>query len=319
MVSVRIAPEQAGKRLDQALASLLPEYSRSQIQQWIRAGEVLLDSTPANQRQKVVGGETVDIRVPEAPEPVWRAQSLPLDIVYEDEHLLIINKAPGMVVHPAVGNYEGTLVNALLAYAPSLGALPRAGIVHRLDKDTSGLLVVAKTERARLSLIEQLSARSIEREYLAIVNGVMVAGGTVEAAIGRHPRERTRMAVQARGKPAVSHYRVKTRYRAHTLLQIKLESGRTHQIRVHMAHIGYPLLGDPVYGGRLHLPPASGDKLVAALRAFKRQALHAARLALVHPITGETLEWTRPVPPDMVALMSALAEDAAAHGRERGE
>ncbi len=307
---LRIPLEYAGQRLDQALARLLPDHSRSQIQQWIEAGAVLLDRAPPRQRDKVAGGEVVEIQVPAAPILRWEAEDIPLDIVHEDAEILVLNKPAGMVVHPAVGNYAGTLVNALLQHAPSLATLPRAGIVHRLDKDTSGLLVVAKTERARLDLIEQLRTRTLEREYLAIVTGVLVAGGTIEAPIGRHPRERTRMAVTENGKPAVSHYRAKARYRAHTLLQVKLESGRTHQIRVHMAHLRHPVVGDPVYGGRAHLPAGASETLKRALQGFKRQALHATRLGLVHPATGEQVAWTAPPPADMADLMAVLAEDA---------
>jgi 23S rRNA pseudouridine1911/1915/1917 synthase len=306
---LRIPPEYAGQRLDQVLARLLPDHSRSQIQQWIEAGAVLLDRVPPRQRDKVAGGEVVEIQVPAAPILRWEAEDIPLDIVHEDAEILVLNKPAGMVVHPAVGNYAGTLVNALLQHAPSLAVLPRAGIVHRLDKETSGLLVVAKAERARLDLIEQLRTRTIEREYLAIVTGVLISGGTIDAPIGRHPRERTRMAVTAGGKPAVSHYRIKTRYRAHTLLLVKLESGRTHQIRVHMAHLRHPIVGDPVYGGRAHLPAGASETLKRALKGFKRQALHATRLGLVHPGTGEHVAWTAPPPADMTALMAALAED----------
>ncbi len=309
-LTLRIPPEYAGQRLDQVLARLLPDHSRSQIQQWIEAGAVLLDNAPPRRRDKVVGGEVVEIQVPAAPILHWEAEDIPLDIVHEDEDILVLNKPAGLVVHPAVGNYTGTLVNALLQHAPSLASLPRAGIVHRLDKETSGLLVVAKTERARLDLIEQLRTRTLEREYLAIVTGVLVAGGTVEAPIGRHPRERTRMAVTSAGKPAVSHYRIKARYRAHTLLQVKLESGRTHQIRVHMAHLRHPIVGDPVYGGRPHLPAGASETLKRALQGFKRQALHATRLGLVHPATGEEMTWSAPPPADMAALITALAEDA---------
>ncbi len=313
ILSARIPPEYAGKRLDQTLAALFPEFSRSQIQQWIRAGDVSLDAARPRQRDKLTGGEMVEIRVSLAPALVWKAQAIPLQIIYQDAELLVIDKPAGMVVHPAVGNYEGTLLNGLLDYAPELKNLARAGIVHRLDKDTSGLLVVARTERTRLSLIKQLRARSLEREYLAIVNGVMVAGGTVEAPIARHHRERTRMAVSARGKPAISHYRVMAKYRAHTLLQVKLESGRTHQIRVHMAHLRYPILGDPVYGGRLLMPSASGEKLIQALRGFKRQALHAVKLGLIHPLSGKKMQWTCPPPMDMQELIKVLEEGDHAH------
>ena len=256
------------------------------------------------------GGEQVEIHVPSAPAITALAENIPLDVVYEDADLLVINKPPGLVVHPGAGNREGTLLNALLHHLPSLAALPRAGIVHRLDKDTSGLLVVAKTEPARQHLIAQLAARTVEREYVALIGGVLITGGTVEAPIGRHRHDRTRMAVSSRGKQAVSHYRVLKKYRAHTLAQIKLESGRTHQIRVHMAHLHHPVVGDPVYGGRLRLPKGCSESLAEQLRGFKRQALHAVKLSLVHPVTGKKMSWAASVPQDMGALMEILAHDA---------
>lgn len=308
--SARIPDAYAGRRLDQVLAALVPDVTRSQVQQWIEAGRVSLDHRAPRKRDKVAGGETVEIALPPPADKGWRAEPIPLVVVYEDDAVLVIDKPAGLVVHPGAGNAEGTLLNALLHHAPALAPLPRAGIVHRLDKDTSGLLVVAKTERARQLLIRQLQARTLEREYVAIVNGVMVAGGTVEASIGRHRQDRTRMAVSERGKAAISHYRVLKKYRAHTLIQVKLESGRTHQIRVHMAHLRFPVLGDPVYGGRLRVPAAAGAELVALVRNFKRQALHAAKLALVHPHTGVRMQWAASVPSDMNQLMEALARDA---------
>ena len=312
-LSTRIPQEYAGKRLDQALAALFPDITRSQLQQWIADGRVTLDDRVPRKRDKVAGGEAVEIRPPPPADPGWRAQAIPLEIVYEDEDLLVINKPPGLVVHPGAGNPEGTMLNALLHHAPQLAQLPRAGIVHRLDKNTSGLLVVAKTEHARQNLIAQLQARTLTREYLAIVNGVMIAGGTVEAPIGRHHRDRTRMTVRTRGKPAISHYRVKKKYRAHTLVQVTLESGRTHQIRVHLAHLKFPVVGDPVYGGRLKIPKGCSEHFQNTLRNFKRQALHAVKLALVHPTSGEKMQWAVSVPGDMGELMEALAQDAKAH------
>jgi 23S rRNA pseudouridine1911/1915/1917 synthase len=309
-LTARIPPEYAGKRLDQILVSLFPAYTRSLLQQWIHDGRVTVDRQVPRQRDKARGGETVQIDLPPPVDSSHEAQPIPIDIIYDDEELLVLNKPPGLVVHPGAGNRDGTLLNALLHQAPQLAKLPRAGIVHRLDKDTSGLMVVAKTERARQNLIGQLQARTLEREYLAIVNGVMIAGGTVEAPIGRHRRERTRMAVTARGKSAISHYRVLKKYHAHTLVQIKLESGRTHQIRVHMAHLHHPVLGDPVYGGRLRLPKGCGERLLQVLRSFKRQALHALKLALIHPVTGKRMQWATSVPEDMHELMEALAEGA---------
>jgi len=312
-LSASIPPELAGQRLDQALAALFADITRSQLQQWIEDGRITLNDRVPRKRDKVKAGDKVEIRVPSPVESGWKAQALPLEIVHEDSELLVINKPPGLVVHPGAGNPEGTLLNALVAHAPKLAQLPRAGIVHRLDKDTSGLLVVAKTERARQNLIEQLQEHSVEREYLAIVNGVMVAGGTIEAPIGRHRTQRTRMAVSSQGKPAVSHYRVMKKYRAHTLVQVRLESGRTHQIRVHMAHLHYPVVGDPVYGGRLKIPTGASENLKKVLRGFRRQALHALKLSLVHPKTGKRVQWATSVPEDMSRLMEALASDARTH------
>jgi 23S rRNA pseudouridine1911/1915/1917 synthase len=301
----------AGMRLDQALAGLLPAYSRSRLQQWIKAGYVEVDGKTVRPRAPVLGGERVRVVLPQELETVDLAQAIPLDIRYEDADLLVINKPAGLVVHPAAGNPDGTLVNALLHYAPELAALPRAGLVHRLDKDTSGLLVVARRLRAHTSLVAQLQARTLEREYQAVVTGVMIAGGRIEAPVGRHPVDRKRMAVTAAGKPAVTHYRVIRRFRAHTQLWIKLETGRTHQIRVHLAHIRYPLVGDPVYGGRRHLPAGLTDRCLAVLQGFKRQALHATQLALVHPGSGERLAWRVEPPADMVELLAVLAEAAS--------
>ena len=312
LLQIEIPADQAGQRLDQALARLRPEVTRSQWQQWIEDGRVRLDGMLPKKRDRLRGGEQVTVEVP-APAPSGHApEDIPLDVVYEDDAILVINKPPGLVAHPGAGNPEGTLLNALLHHAPALDALPRAGIVHRLDKDTSGLLVVAKTEAARQSLIEQLQDRSMSREYQAVVSGVMIAGATVDAPIGRHHADRTRMAVTERGKSAVSHVRVMKKFRAHTLVAVKLESGRTHQIRVHMAHIKFPVFGDPVYGGRARLPKGAGDALINALRGFHRQALHAARLGLIHPQSGEHMEWSVPLPADMQALIAVLERDARA-------
>jgi len=313
--SARIPPALAGQRLDQALAALFPDITRSRLQQWIEDGRARLNGRVPRKRDKVKEGDAVEIVVPPPVDGGWKAQPIPLEVVYEDGEILVINKPPGLVVHPGAGNPEGTLLNALLNHAPALARLPRAGIVHRLDKDTSGLLVVAKTERTRQNLIGQLQEHAVEREYLTIVSGVMVAGGTVEAPIGRHRTRRTHMAVSAHGKPAVSHYRVMKKYRAHTLVQVRLESGRTHQIRVHMAHLHYPVVGDPVYGGRLKIPAGASEKLKKVLHGFKRQALHALKLSLIHPGTGKRVQWVSSVPEDMSKLMEALASDARAHGK----
>ena len=300
-------------RLDHLLAQLLPEFSRSQLQQWIKNDCVVVGDKHLRPKDRVAGGETIVIAVPEAPEPDWVAQTIPLDIVYEDEHILVLNKPAGMVVHPGAGNPDRTLLNALLSHAPALRALPRAGIVHRLDKDTSGLMVIAKSERARLNLIEQLSTRELHREYATVVNGVMISGGTVDAPIGRHPKDRKRMAVVERGKPAVSHYRIIERFRAHTLVSVRLETGRTHQIRVHMAHIQFPVVGDPVYGGRLRIPPDSPESMIQVLRNFRRQALHARKLGLIHPVSGESMQWECALPDDMNRLIDILRKDAVQH------
>ncbi|MGC9456419.1 MAG: 23S rRNA pseudouridine(1911/1915/1917) synthase RluD [Halothiobacillaceae bacterium] len=300
----------AGQRLDQTLAELWPQYSRSRIQGWIRAGEVLVDGHPARPRDRVLGGEQVRVDAEEASETEAEAQPIELDIVFEDEHLIVINKPAGLVVHPGAGNPDGTLVNALLHHDPSLRTLVRAGIVHRLDKDTTGLMVVARSALAQKRLIEQLAARTVSREYDAVVNGTMVAGGTVDAPIGRHPRDRQRQAVVQGGKEAITHYRVVQHFVAHTWLRVRLETGRTHQIRVHMAHLRHPLVGDLTYGGRPKLPPAADDELIALLRGFGRQALHARQLSLEHPATGAPVQWTAELPEDMQQLVAALARHA---------
>ena len=305
-----------GMRLDQALANLFSEFSRSRLQQWIRDGLVEVDEKNLKPRDRVYTGQQVTLQVIEQQQGDWQAESIPLDIVYEDAAIIVLDKAPGMVVHPAAGNYSGTMLNALLHHAPELANVPRAGIVHRLDKDTSGLLVVARDINAHKSLVEQLQARSFDREYLAVVNGVMAAGGTVDAAIGRHPVQRTRMAVVSQGKPAVTHYRVEERYRAHSLLRVKLETGRTHQIRVHMAYLHYPIVGDPVYGGRLKLPTSCSSQLTDVLRNFRRQALHATSLGITHPVSNEYMQWQSLPPADMQLLVDTLRQDVKEVTRE---
>jgi 23S rRNA pseudouridine1911/1915/1917 synthase len=308
---IAIPVDLAGYRVDQALSRLLPEFSRSRLQSWIKARLVTLDGRLCRQRDKVTGGERAEVLVLLADQVECRPQPIALTIVYEDDELLVVDKPAGLVVHPAAGNPDGTLQNGLLHHDRRLARLPRGGIVHRLDKDTSGLLVVAKTLRAHSSLVTQLQARSIRRHYLAVVNGIPVAGGTVNAPIGRHPSLRTRMAVTPNGKPAVTHYRVKERYSAHSLLDVRLETGRTHQIRVHLAYARYPILGDPVYGERLRLPPKASDALIRCLRGFRRQALHAAHLSLCHPASGAELGWQAPVPSDMGELIKVLRENTA--------
>ncbi len=299
----------AGLRLDQALARLFPDYSRSRLQQWTRDGHVRVDGGRLRSRDKLRGGETITLDPQTEERESWQPQAIPLDIVHEDDDLLVVNKPPGLVVHPAAGNPDCTLVNALLHHEPALGHVPRAGIVHRLDKDTSGLLVVARNLRTHKRLVDQLKDRRISREYRALVIGVLTAGKRIEAALGRDPGHRTRMAVVPSGKPAVSHYRVLERFRAHSYVRIILETGRTHQIRVHMAHVRHPVLGDPVYGGRLRVPPGASAELIESLRAFKRQALHAARLGLTHPASGEPLSWEAPLPDDMAELLHLLRND----------
>lgn len=304
------APEQmAGMRLDQVLAELFPDYSRSRLQTWIRGGRVLVDGKPLMKaRERLHGGEYIELDAEAEQVVQCLAEDIPLQIVYEDEALLIVDKPAGMVVHPAVGNWHGTLQNALLHHDPSLAALPRAGLVHRIDKDTSGLLMVAKTLQAHNSLVTQLQARTIHREYQAVVSGRMTAGGTVDQPLGRHPVDRKRFAIRDTGKPAVSHYRVMERFVRHTFILVQLETGRTHQIRVHMQAIHYPLVGDPVYAGRFRLPPNCSEQLAEVLRSFNRQALHAAKLGLEHPVSHEYCQWQSPLPDDMGKLLAALRE-----------
>jgi len=303
-------PAAAGQRLDKALALLLPEISRSRLQQWIDDGAVRVDGGAARVRQLLSGGERIDIVAPPSPAQLaMQPEPIELEVVYEDAHIAVLDKPPGLVVHPAAGNPVGTLLNALLHHDPSLAGLPRAGIVHRLDKNTSGLMVVARTLTAHKRLVEALQARAVRREYLTVVNTVLTAGGCIEAPIGRHPVDRKRMAVVPGGKEAITHYRVVERYRAHTLVRVRLETGRTHQIRVHMAHQHIPIVGDPVYGGRLRLPPGASNELQEQLAGFRRQALHAARLSLTHPSSGETVSWSAPLPADMTRLLEALRAD----------
>jgi 23S rRNA pseudouridine1911/1915/1917 synthase len=297
-VEIRVPAECAGLRLDQALARLMPQHSRSRLARWIREERVSVDGRPAVPRAKVWGGERLRVEpTPSREVLAQRPQDIPIDVVYEDEVVIVINKPPGLVVHPGSGNWEGTLLNALLRHAPQLAAVPRAGIVHRLDKDTSGLLVVAKTLTAQTNLVRQLQARTVTRDYTAVVHGRVERDGKVEAPIGRHPVSRTRMAVVPRGKAATTHYRVMARFGDATLLDCSLETGRTHQIRVHLASIGHPIIGDPVYGRR-----AGKDEH----RAFRRQALHARRLAFVHPGSGRGMSWEAPPPQDMRELIAAL-------------
>lgn len=302
----KIPEDMAGMRLDQCLAEIFPDYSRSKIQTWIKLGRVKVNHALLKAKDIVDGGEYVELDA-EAEEVVeYEAEPIPLDIVHEDHSILIINKPAGLVVHPAAGHWQGTLVNALLYHENSLNTLPRAGIVHRLDKDTSGLLMVAKTLQAYHSLTTQLQERSIDREYLALVKGWMTAGGTIDEPIGRHPVDRKKNAIREDGKYAITHYRLEQRFKRHTLVRVKLETGRTHQIRVHMAHIQYPLVGDQVYAGRFQLPANCSEELEQALRGFKRQALHATKLGLQHPETEAYMEWEQCMPADLQNLVTTL-------------
>jgi len=309
-----ISDESAGLRLDQALAQLFSDYSRGQITKWIKAGYVQVNDKVLRPRDSVVGGEYVVIAAQiEVVDDTWIAEAIQLDIIYEDDDVIILNKPAGMVVHPGAGNHDGTLVNALLHHAPQLEGIPRAGIVHRIDKGTTGLLMIAKPLQAHNSLVTQLQERTVLREYQAIVMGVMTAGGTVDEPVGRHPIDRKKMTVTGAGKQAVTHYRVEQRFRAHTHIRCKLETGRTHQIRVHMAHIRYPLLGDPAYGGRLRLPKGASEKTKEALQGFKRQALHAGLLGFIHPTTGEEVSWRVDIPEDMQNVLDILSRDFRLH------
>ncbi len=305
-----VAEHQVGQRLDQALAEMFPDYSRSRLKEWILAGYVnVAGKTVSKAREKVQFGEQIVLNAEVEEEERWEPQDIPLDIVYEDDDILVINKPAGLVVHPGAGNPDGTVLNALLHRYPEIIDVPRAGIVHRLDKDTTGLMVIAKTIPAQTHLVNALQARNITREYEAVINGTMTAGGFVDEPIGRHPTKRTHMAVRPLGKPAVTHYRVAEKFRAHTLLRLRLETGRTHQIRVHMAHISHALIGDPLYAGRAKPPAHATENLVMALRGFGRQALHARMLKLEHPITGEMMMWRAERPSDMVGLINILRED----------
>ena len=301
----------AGKRFDQALAEMFPDFSRSRLTEWIKAGDALLDGQVARPRAPVRGGEIVALNVRTEVETSAEAEDIPFELVYQDDDVLVVNKPAGLVVHPGAGNPRGTLVNALLHFDPRMAELPRAGIVHRLDKDTSGLMVVARSLRSHAALVQQLSAREVHRQYVAVVVGPMIAGGTVRASIGRHATDRVRQAVvkEGAGREAITHYRVRERFRAHTLLECRLETGRTHQIRVHMAHAKHPLIGDPLYGGSFKLPKAATPELVEMLRSFKRQALHAEKLVFTHPTTGESISTEAAIPTDMLALIATLRAD----------
>ncbi len=316
-VRAEVPLEYASQRLDAILVQMFPDYSRSRLQQWVKAGRVRVDGEQLRPRDKLIGGETIEMQIEHVNlEDHVEPQNIPLNIVYEDEDILVINKPAGLVVHPAAGHLNDTLQNGLLFHDERLHEVPRSGIVHRLDKDTSGLLVVAKNLMAHKSLVEQLQARTVHREYQAIVFGLLTTGRTIDMPIGRHGRDRKKMAVKPDGKPAITHFRVLDRYRGHTRIRVNLETGRTHQIRVHMAYVKHPIVGDQTYGGRLQIPPGTGDELREVLRNFKRQALHARKLGLVHPRTGEEMHWKVPLPDDMKMLIAALEDDIAHTPRE---
>src|SRR6478672_314965 len=315
--TARVPDEAAGRRFDAVLAEMFPEFSRSRLAEWIKGGQARLDGRTVRPRDPVRGGEAVALEIVLAQQTGDAPEDIALDILYEDEAVFVLDKPAGLVVHPGAGNPAGTLVNALLHRDPGLAMLPRAGIVHRLDKDTSGAMVVARTLPAHTALVAQLSAREVHRQYLAVVVGALVAGGTANAAIDRHPRDRIRMAVRDDGRDAVTHFRLRERFRAHTALECRLETGRTHQIRVHMAHLKHAIVGDPVYGGSLKLPKGATPELIEALRGFRRQALHAETLEFQHPATGEPVRCTAPVPEDMLHLLQTLRDDAAAAAAAR--
>jgi 23S rRNA pseudouridine1911/1915/1917 synthase len=311
-LSAEVPSDLGGQRLDQVAAQLFAEHSRSRLSAWIKEGLLTVDGAVLRPRDIVHGGARLELSAEQEAQGEWIAQDIELDIVYEDEQILVLDKPAGLVVHPAAGHADGTLLNALLHHVPDIVNVPRCGIVHRLDKDTTGLMVVAKTIEAQTRLVDQLQKRTVSRIYECIVIGVITAGGKIDAPIGRSSAQRQRMAVSDGGKPAVSHYRVLERFRSHTYTRVKLETGRTHQIRVHMSHVGYPLVGDPVYGGRFRIPPAASQTLVQSLKEFPRQALHARFLELDHPLTGQRMKWESPLPDDLVWLLTLLRQDREA-------
>jgi len=297
-----------GERLDASLAEMLPDFSRSKITAWIKSGDALINGKNFKPKDKVIGDEIIDLTLNQKQSIDWAAEEIPLNVVYEDEDIIVINKQFGLVTHPGVGNWTGTLANALLYYDPTLSRLDRAGIVHRLDKNTSGLMVVARNEKSQKYLVEQLQNHSVNREYSAIVYGHMIAGGTINQPIGRDSKDRVKQAVSESGKEATTHYRAIDRFKSHTHVKAILETGRTHQIRVHLSYVGHSLVGDPMYGGRVRFPKKASEELKEALRNFKRQALHSKKLTLSHPISGEIMSWKVPLPDDMLELLSVLKE-----------
>jgi 23S rRNA pseudouridine1911/1915/1917 synthase len=314
-----VPPELAGERADRVAALLFDDFSRALVSRWMSEGALRVDGQVVKPGARLIGGERLELDAETVPVEDWASgQVVEFEILHEDEDLIIVNKPAGLVVHPGAGNPDRTLVNGLLEHRPDLARLPRAGIIHRLDKDTSGLMAVAGSLRAHTRLVRDLQARNIHRHYLALTEGRMVAGRDIEAPIGRDPRNRTRQAVREDGKPALTRVRVQERFRAHTLIEAELATGRTHQIRVHLASIGYPLVGDRRYGARGRLPPGAGPALIEQLRGFRRQALHAWLLGLTHPATGEAMEFCAPLPQDMSELVAALQADCAAQGDGSG-
>jgi 23S rRNA pseudouridine1911/1915/1917 synthase len=305
-LEARVPIQCHGMRLDQVAAELFPEYSRNRLATWIKEGRLTVDGRTVKPRDKATASAQLTLLVADEPVIDWQPQSLPLKVIFEDEHILVVNKPAGVVVHPAAGHADGTLANALLAHAPELGALPRGGIVHRLDKETSGIMFVARSSLAHKSLVAQLSERTVSRTYCAVCTGALTGGGKIDAPIDRHPTARTKMAVVADGKPAVTHFRIAHRFKHYTQLQVNLETGRTHQIRVHMAHRKWPLIGDPVYGGRQRVPAGASDLLMSTLRSFPRQALHAQALEFEHPASGDWMEFETELPDDLVNLLEIL-------------
>ncbi len=313
--TISIPDELTGQRLDVVLAELVPDYSRNRLKQWLLEGQILLDGQTAKPKTKVYGDQQLQLNIKAVDvDDVCVAEDIPLNIVYQDDSLIVVNKPAGLVVHPAAGHRQGTLQNALLFFDKTLADVPRAGIVHRLDKDTSGLMVVARTLASHKYLVNQIQQRDVHREYQTLVHGVMTGGGTVDQPIGRHAHDRIRMTVREDGRPSVTHYRVLDRYRVYTHLHVELETGRTHQIRVHMQHLRHPVVGDPVYAGRSRLPAGADESFLEQLNNFKRQALHAWRLSLNHPETGELIQWEAPLPEDMVNLIAGMKEDMEKHG-----
>ncbi|SFV77780.1 Ribosomal large subunit pseudouridine synthase D [hydrothermal vent metagenome] len=308
LLKIVIPDRLIGQRIDSALAVMLPDFSRSKITSWVRSGKALLNSKTFKPKEKIMGGEIIALTLVKEKTNAWLGEDIAINVVYEDDDIIVVNKPVGLVTHPGAGNWTGTLANALLHYDPSLANLDRAGIVHRLDKNTSGLMVVARSELAQKNLVEQLQTHTVSREYSAIVYGHMISGGTIDAPIGRDPKDRIRQAVveEGTGKDAVTHYRVIDRFAHHTHVKCILETGRTHQIRVHMSHAEHPLIADPMYGGKIRFPKKADEGLKDALKSFKRQALHAKKLTISHPITGEEMSWKAPLPQDLQDLLAVL-------------